>query len=501
MKRFLLCLISLLICLFSSAYAEETIPDRSISVSAENTLLYAGTSVKLNAEIELLSEGAPQKTTLVWSSSDPSIASVNNTGTVKGIAEGSVQITASAKDNELISGNVTLQVVESVKSLSFEEKTAELLLGSTEDASMFQITSHILPENAYDPSLTWVSSNEEVATVDENGLVHAVSAGNATITATTNDASLKQPKKASCRVTVKQAVSQIMLSEQAVTINKGKSLRLNATVLPDTASSKKVTWESSDPSIASVSNGTISAKSTGTCLVSCIASDGSGITAACEVTVVQLVTGLNISINGSSRNMKELDLVEGQSQRITIDVIPSDATNKKIKWRSSNFMIAGIQSNDDGSLTVSGGIYGEAKILGTAEDGSGKSVELTVCVEPIVTLISAGTANWGTSHDSPWFTVNYKNTSKLRTVDGLTLSFYAEDVYGNQMKGYGYSEYFYEETMKVNIKPGRQAALPKITAYQFEGAKRIYYAPVKIHYTDGTTVNINYPYYRYMEYK
>ena len=145
----------------------------------------------------------------------------------------------------------------------------------------------ITPDNATDKSVTWESSAPGVATVDTSGKVTAVAPGTATITATTEDGS----KTATCVVTVTAAtvpVTGVTLSQTQASLYYNRTpntLTLTATVAPDNATNQAVTWTSSNPSVAKVENGVVTALARGTAVITATAADGSGASASCAVTV------------------------------------------------------------------------------------------------------------------------------------------------------------------------------------------------------------------------
>ena len=145
----------------------------------------------------------------------------------------------------------------------------------------------ITPDNATDKSVTWESSAPGVATVDTSGKVTAVAPGTATITATTEDGS----KTATCVVTVTAAtvpVTGVTLSQTQASLYYNRTpntLTLTATVAPDNATNQAVTWTSSNPSVAKVENGVVTALARGTAVITATAADGSGASASCTVTV------------------------------------------------------------------------------------------------------------------------------------------------------------------------------------------------------------------------
>lgn len=110
--------------------------------------------------------------------------------------------------------------------------------------------------------------------------------------------------------------------------------------------------------------------------------------------------------------------------------------------------------------------------------------------EPKYPLEDTGYGEHGTSYGYKWFKNNYKNTSSKYTIDGYTIAYYATDVYGDKIKAHGFGDYITYEIITQTIKPGKTKTTPKITAYGYEDAKRIYCAVSKIHLTNGTTINI-----------
>lgn len=163
-----------------------------------------------------------------------------------------------------------------VTGMTLEKKSIEVEKGKTE-----AINAIIKPENATRKGITWTSSNANVATVT-NGVVKGISAGTATITATTKDGGFTD----TCEVTVTQnAVTGVRISEKLIDLGMGYKKQITATVMPDDATDKSVEWTSENPEIATVSdNGTITGKSYGRTVVTATTTDG-GYTAKCVVRV------------------------------------------------------------------------------------------------------------------------------------------------------------------------------------------------------------------------
>ena len=160
-----------------------------------------------------------------------------------------------------------------VASVSLSQSAVTLEVGGTSN-----LTATIQPSNATNKAVSWSTSNQSVATVN-NGTVTAVAEGTATITATAGG------KSATCSVTVNKkvvAVTSVVLDKTEVELEPGETVTLTASVKPDEATGKTVTWTSSDASIATVENGTLTAVAEGTATITAKAGDKEAI---CQVTV------------------------------------------------------------------------------------------------------------------------------------------------------------------------------------------------------------------------
>jgi len=171
-------------------------------------------------------------------------------------------------------GQTTPQVV-AVSSVSLDKTSLSLTEG--ESATL---AATVKPDNATNKTVTWSSSNASVASVDASGKVTAVAEGTATITAKAGD------KTATCTVTVKKkvvAVSSVSLDKTSLELTVGETATLVATVIPDRATEKTVSWSSSSSSVATVdASGKVTAVAKGTATITAKAG---GKTAICTVTV------------------------------------------------------------------------------------------------------------------------------------------------------------------------------------------------------------------------
>ena len=167
-----------------------------------------------------------------------------------------------------------------VSGITLNNSTLSLTTGQN-----FTLQAMLSPSNATNKEVTWESSDAGIAAVSKDGVVTAKKAGKATIVAKAADES---GKYASCVVTVTEAkkeVTGVTLNKSSLNLGVGGSEVLSATVLPADATNKQVTWLSSTPSIATVSqSGVVTGVKEGTTQISVITAEGSK-TAICSVTV------------------------------------------------------------------------------------------------------------------------------------------------------------------------------------------------------------------------
>ncbi len=298
---------------------------------------------------------------IAWSSTDPSVATVSSSGVVTAKKSGSCKIIAMSKDGSGQSDRCTIVVKQKATAVVLSNDTLTIKPNSSE-----KLTAQILPSNVSSKCVAWSSSNKEVAIVNANGVVTAVKEGSCTITATATDGS---GKKAVCRVTVSNPVTSVVLNAHSISWNIGKKAHFYPVVTPDTATNTGVIYTSSNPNVATVSEkGLLTAVSAGTCVITCTAADGSGKYDTCTVTVKQPVTKLTIS--GSST------VDTDSSITLKAQIAPTNATNKKVNWSSSNTAVAKVDSNGK----VTGVSAGKAVIICTANDGSKVTASKTITV-------------------------------------------------------------------------------------------------------------------------
>ena len=344
------------------------IPVESVTLDKEKLELTTGESAMLTATVK--PDNAADKS-VQWSSSAEDVATVSASGRVTAVSAGEAVITAKAGEKTAACTVVVSPVVVQVDTLSLDK--TELALTEGESATL---VATVGPEDATDKTVTWNSSDPAVATV-EDGKVTAVAAGEAVITAKAGE------KTAECKVTVAAkpapapqpdpqpapqpaviAVSSITLDQVNLILQQGASWTLTATVGPENATDKTVSWISSNPAVATVENGKVTAVSVGEAVITAKAGDQ---TAECKVTVNP------IPVSSIVLDQTELTLEVGKTATLVATVGPDDATDKTVSWSSSNPAVASV----DASGVVTAIKSGEAVI--TAQAGE-KTAECKVTV-------------------------------------------------------------------------------------------------------------------------
>ena len=224
-----------------------------------------------------------------------------------------------------------------------------------------------------DKTVTWSTSDANVAKVSESGLVTAVAQGTATITATSN---LDNTQKGTCAITVNPPASPIPVTAISVdataTIGIGESKTLTVTYTPSNANEgKAVSWSSANPNTATVdANGVVTGVAAGNVSITATSTTNPSITASCNVTVQKIaVTGVNLNKTSTSLQI-------GQNETLTATVLPANATNKGVTWSSSAPGFASV----DQTGKVTAVAAGSATITAASAEDNTKTATCAVTV-------------------------------------------------------------------------------------------------------------------------
>ena len=243
-------------------------PATGITLSKEKIEIAKDKSIRLTASL------TPVDTSdeLTWTSSNEEVATVED-GVVKAVGLGEAEIVAMAGS---VTKSCPVKVYQGVNNITLDVTSHTMTIGD-----FLQLTATIYPKDAEYKDVIWSSNNEDVAVIDQKGLVQAKAYGKVKITATSKDGGLE----AVCNVTVEPvAVTEVSLNAKAVTLKVGETYQLKETILPENATDKTVTWISSNTKAATVSGGAVTAVGTGSAVI--IVKTNSGAkTASCTVTV------------------------------------------------------------------------------------------------------------------------------------------------------------------------------------------------------------------------
>lgn len=246
----------------------------ALKLDKSTLVIEVGQTEKLNLTFESANKEVPE---IIWSTSDVKVAEVDNTGLVKAVATGNCVITAKTKNGKLsIASNITVKS-KAIKELKIDKGSVSLQVGSTE-----QLNAIISPPDAEVLGIQWVSSDPKIVSIDNNGLIKALSPGKAKISLITKDGVLS----ALCFVTINaKSVKGIKLTKTSLTLLAGSYEKLEVVFDPTDVGDRNVTFSSSDTKIATVSSsGSVKAIAPGTAVITVKSQDG-GFTTKCNITV------------------------------------------------------------------------------------------------------------------------------------------------------------------------------------------------------------------------
>ena len=340
------------------------------------TLNASEVSLDVSETYQLTATVAPSDATnktVHWSSSDDEYVSVSESGLLTALKPGNVTVTCVSDFDENIKATCEVKVNEQgasevkVTGVSLNRSTVSLSLNQS-----ITLVATVLPSNATNKAVSWSSSDSNIVSVSD-GLVKAQAAGSATITVKTSDGA----KTATCRVTITEAtvnVTSVSLNNSSLALEVGQTSTLVATVLPENATNKKVTWTSNKTSVATVStSGLVTAKAKGTATITVKTSDGAK-TATCSVTVTEAY----VAVSSVSLSKSSLEVGINRTSSLTATVLPNNASDKSVSWNSSNNNVAKVST----SGVVTGVAVGTANITATTNDGN-KTASCNVTVSEV----------------------------------------------------------------------------------------------------------------------
>ncbi len=278
-----------------------------------------------------------------------------------------------------------------VSSISLDQK--EVILKSGEEVKLL---ATVLPTNASNKNITFTSSNTSIAVVDTNGKITAKNTGEVIITAISEDGN----KKATTKVLVEKEeveepdkpeeivkVTSVSLDKKSIKLFVDESNVLNATILPANATNKDIIYSSSDNNIVKVdSKGNITAISEGKAIITVSTVEGNK-KAYTEVEVAKVIIpeepeipDTDVPVTQLTPDNYYLQMSEGSSYKVNVEVKPSNATNKEVKWYSKDSSIASVSMNG----TITALKAGDTIITAESVDGGHKvDIQINVCLDKL----------------------------------------------------------------------------------------------------------------------
>ncbi|MCR0173748.1 Ig-like domain-containing protein [[Clostridium] innocuum] len=295
-----------------------------------------------NIQLDVLGEYSQ----INWRVGNPQIASVDTNGKVTAKSIGNTYVYAETA-NGLEARCIIRVTAKEIKPIGIKLNETDIRV---EMGKSVQLKATITPEDASNKKVSWRVGNPQIASVDANGKVTAKSIGNTYVYAETANG-----LEARCiiRVTAKEIKpTGIRLNETDIRVEMGKSVQLKATITPEDASNKKVSWRVGNLQIASVDvNGKVTAKSIGNTYV--YAETANGLEARCIIRV----TAKEIKPTGIKLNETDAVIKMGENFQLKATITPEDASNKKVNWRVGNPQIASVDVNGKVTAKSIGNTY------------------------------------------------------------------------------------------------------------------------------------------------
>lgn len=361
----LLLLMLALLCFTLCAGAEQ---EGSITYAEGQAMVAVGKTKQLRLNI---TPSSLRKAGVVYESSDETIATVSRSGQLKGVSEGECTVTVTSKKDEAAKAVIPVRVVIPVKKLTASLESPSLHVGETA-----AITCQYAPAQASLKQATFASSNEKVAVVDADGVVTAMGRGQATLTVLSADGAAKT------HVTVKvlQQPTGLTLTPESITLSVGKSKAIRASVSPQNADNKKLTWTSSNPNVATVdARGNVKLRASGVAVITASCVEEPSISASVNVECLQLAKSVAFS-------QKTYTLSVGDSLQVEARVLPESTSNQELAYKVNTPRIATVDEN--GIITAHRG--GKTTLTATTMDGSNRSAKATIEVTSPVTGVHFG---------------------------------------------------------------------------------------------------------------
>ena len=313
-------------------------------------------SVAVGSQVSLTAEVTPENASIpkvVWSSSDERVATVDASGVVTGVRRGNARLVATAQDGSGVRANISIRVTQTAESVSLDQSQLTIDAGKS---AMLRAT--VLPRDTDDKNVVWHSSNEKIATVNNQGRVTAVALGTCRITCSSRE---NGKARAVATIHVQQPVKSVTFGPE-LWVYIGESGQLTWTIEPANASNPALNLTAANTRVATVTNdGVVTPLNVGETWINAVTTDGSNRRARVKVKVMQHVEGVHML-----RSTAYID--PGDTNTAGAILEPKTAGNNHMSWETADSGVATV-SGDTNRVRITGVREGQTVVTGTTEDG------------------------------------------------------------------------------------------------------------------------------------
>lgn len=346
-------------------YGNKVTSSYAYSMNLKTTNMILNISNRNNGQTKKLNVTMNDKSGMTFTSSNKNVATVNSKGKVTAKKKGICNIKIVSKKDKRIVKNCKVQVKQLVTNIIDNNRNLTFANQNINKS----LSPKIYPSNANNKVLKWTSNNTKVATVDSTGRITTKGKGSCLVKATAVDNSRKY---ITYNITVDNTIIQkLKFKEPKKYAEIGTKFMNVATYSPINATSKDITYSSTDNNVATVDNeGNVECLSIGTCKIIATVEGNNKVTSSYDVYVRQLANKITI-------NKNKIMLYKGNSFNLLAKIEPENVTVKKVKWGTSNNKIATVDSN--GKVTAKS--KGTCTITATTTDSTNISCKCTAVIK------------------------------------------------------------------------------------------------------------------------
>ena len=336
----------------------------SVSISSEDLFVEFGTTQQFYAE---LTPSDADNQTVTWHTTDPDVFTVDSDGLVTAVGVGKANLKVRA-DNGRLSEVKTVRVYKpvDVTALSITSEDGFVMLGETQ-----QFYADVTPSNADNPAVTWHTTDSDVFTIDDNGVLTPVGVGKANVKVRWAEDDSVQAIK-TVRITAPVPVTALSVTSEDGFVMLGETQQFYADATPTNATNPAVTWHTTNPDVFTVdNNGVLTPVSVGKANVKARWAENDMVQAikTVRITAPVPVTGLTVSSEDGT-------VLLGETQQFFANILPTNATNQSVTWHTTDRNVFTVDAN--GVLTPVG--VGKANVKVRWAENSNMAATMTVRV-------------------------------------------------------------------------------------------------------------------------